>query len=69
MDGNPQDIIRQQLSLDDEERILQIDLVLEGIPLVGELAIGEDREAARLGRSRFVTFIRQYSKFCPSGTK
>ena len=68
LDGNAQQVIPGQFASDDEERILQIDLVLEGIPLVGEFAEGEKGKLA--GPVAFIGDLqRQYSKVWPSGTK
>ena len=47
LDGDAQEVIPGQLPPHDEEGILQVDRVLKGIPLVGELAKGEKREVAR----------------------
>ena len=47
VDGDAQQTVLGQAALDDEQRVLQVDLILLGHPLVGELAVGEDRESAR----------------------
>ena len=67
MDGNPQQAICH-FALYDKKRVLQVDLVLGCYPLVGEFAKGK-AESARGWSVSFVSFMRQYSNFCPSGTK
>ena len=49
VDGDAQHVVTQ-LAFDDEQRILQVDKVLLGVPVIGELAVGEGRKAARFVR-------------------
>ncbi len=52
VDGDAQQAIRH-FAAHDEERVLQIDLVLGGDPLVGEFAEGENAKAGAAGRIRW----------------